>query len=604
MFTSGFTGLDETYLAVAHELGHGKFLLKHPFVKDYKLPRGKTDNLMDYAPGARHIAKWQWDLMHDPGVVARVFERDKDAMIYTNKEIVKLLNKIRKSAGTKSTVGTIVRKDDIFQEQFIRDSVTKVGITKEEFLATLTHEQAEAMKKQNTTDPVWDGNHVTLANKAHIKLKLDGIADSVEFVVSANGYSATNMIFTAWITMEDNNNKMVFYNAVYADKNDNKISKTDIKANRKAFDITVHESEGLGTFEQLKSYLKIKGTIDFSEAPGDKVVLELNRKKSNDYVTLGELKIRNTDIKFFTLELGRDINNSSTSNCSTKKHDQYLCGRIKSGTYKFEMNDGGGTAIRHRYKSLRLDSVPCRGGILIHRGNAYSWTQGCILLMVANEVDNILENPEAFMQRETQGFNSVEYQVPALALYDYVEKYGNPVEIKGKKYMGEIVITDDDNVNISNDNNFTEEINYRREAARLYYDNEKSIQTTLNNTVDSLMNAGIDNILYHEFSPEGKAKYTIAKIDSIIQSDNFKVKVEEKNIRDKITAEFTKNFITFKLTSIFAKITSNEDKIIGNFFSESTSAPFSPLYYIKQRYVKKTDKNIESYLEKKVTRKA
>jgi hypothetical protein len=80
MFTSGFTGLDETYLAVAHELGHGKFLLKHPFVKDYKLPRGKTDNLMDYAPGARHIAKWQWDLMHDPGVVARVFERDGDAM--------------------------------------------------------------------------------------------------------------------------------------------------------------------------------------------------------------------------------------------------------------------------------------------------------------------------------------------------------------------------------------------------------------------------------------------------------------------------------------------------------------------------------------------
>jgi hypothetical protein len=34
---------------------------------------------MDYTPGARHIAKWQWDLMHDPGIVVRVFERDKDA---------------------------------------------------------------------------------------------------------------------------------------------------------------------------------------------------------------------------------------------------------------------------------------------------------------------------------------------------------------------------------------------------------------------------------------------------------------------------------------------------------------------------------------------
>jgi hypothetical protein len=35
---------------------------------------------MDYTPGATHIAKWQWDLVHDPGVILRVFERDEDAM--------------------------------------------------------------------------------------------------------------------------------------------------------------------------------------------------------------------------------------------------------------------------------------------------------------------------------------------------------------------------------------------------------------------------------------------------------------------------------------------------------------------------------------------
>jgi hypothetical protein len=80
IFTSSFSENDEMYLAAAHELGHGKFVLQHTFHKDYKLPQGKTDNLMDYTPGARHIAKWQWDLMHDPGIVMRVFERDKDAM--------------------------------------------------------------------------------------------------------------------------------------------------------------------------------------------------------------------------------------------------------------------------------------------------------------------------------------------------------------------------------------------------------------------------------------------------------------------------------------------------------------------------------------------
>jgi hypothetical protein len=35
---------------------------------------------MDYTPDAIHIAKWQWDLIHDPGVIIRAFERDADAM--------------------------------------------------------------------------------------------------------------------------------------------------------------------------------------------------------------------------------------------------------------------------------------------------------------------------------------------------------------------------------------------------------------------------------------------------------------------------------------------------------------------------------------------
>ena len=56
------------------------FLLKHTFDNDYKIPQKETNNLMDYAKNATHIAKWQWDLIHDPGIIIRVFERDKDGM--------------------------------------------------------------------------------------------------------------------------------------------------------------------------------------------------------------------------------------------------------------------------------------------------------------------------------------------------------------------------------------------------------------------------------------------------------------------------------------------------------------------------------------------
>mgnify|MGYP007003891716 FL=1 len=55
--------------------------LRHPFDKSLGLPEGSVaDNLMDYRHG-RELAKWQWDVIHDPGIVLRVFEQDEDAAI-------------------------------------------------------------------------------------------------------------------------------------------------------------------------------------------------------------------------------------------------------------------------------------------------------------------------------------------------------------------------------------------------------------------------------------------------------------------------------------------------------------------------------------------
>jgi hypothetical protein len=78
MFTEGLSD-DELYVTAAHELGHGRFILRHVFDGEYNISPSSTNNLMDYLNGS-HIAKWQWDLMHDPGVVVRVFEKDEDAM--------------------------------------------------------------------------------------------------------------------------------------------------------------------------------------------------------------------------------------------------------------------------------------------------------------------------------------------------------------------------------------------------------------------------------------------------------------------------------------------------------------------------------------------
>jgi hypothetical protein len=81
IFTEDFSSDKEILQAIAHELGHGRLLLKHTFDKDYKLPQAGTDNLMDYTPLATHLAKWQWDLASDPGIAQGVFDKDEDGMM-------------------------------------------------------------------------------------------------------------------------------------------------------------------------------------------------------------------------------------------------------------------------------------------------------------------------------------------------------------------------------------------------------------------------------------------------------------------------------------------------------------------------------------------
>ena len=63
---------------VAHELGHGRWKLFHPFDSHYGSVTAaeKTDNLMSYGENAGSFAKWQWDIVNDPAMLVSVFGGD------------------------------------------------------------------------------------------------------------------------------------------------------------------------------------------------------------------------------------------------------------------------------------------------------------------------------------------------------------------------------------------------------------------------------------------------------------------------------------------------------------------------------------------------
>jgi hypothetical protein len=87
----GFITPQTTPREVAHELGHGKFHLRHTFSNDnrFKVPQG-TQNLMDYS-GGTELWKYQWDYIHDPEGGWFLFEDVEEGMAEGAKDNIALL---------------------------------------------------------------------------------------------------------------------------------------------------------------------------------------------------------------------------------------------------------------------------------------------------------------------------------------------------------------------------------------------------------------------------------------------------------------------------------------------------------------------------------
>ncbi|RED94072.1 hypothetical protein [Marinoscillum furvescens] len=75
VFTNG-QSTEALTKTIAHELGHGVYRLEHTF-SEKGLPKGQTDNLMDYSRG-KELYKYQWDYVHDPASVATLFDDEED----------------------------------------------------------------------------------------------------------------------------------------------------------------------------------------------------------------------------------------------------------------------------------------------------------------------------------------------------------------------------------------------------------------------------------------------------------------------------------------------------------------------------------------------
>ena len=77
--------LGDVYRTLAHELGHGKFTLMHPIDGAYGSLKD-LPNLMNTALINDTLAKWQWDILHDPAWLV-IFDKDEEGMVNTSVHI-------------------------------------------------------------------------------------------------------------------------------------------------------------------------------------------------------------------------------------------------------------------------------------------------------------------------------------------------------------------------------------------------------------------------------------------------------------------------------------------------------------------------------------
>ena len=128
VFVQGQTENDILW-TIAHELGHGRFELRHTFDNDY----GKlvtTGNLMDYS-GGTHLAKWQWDAMFDPALIVSPFESDEDAMSILS-DVFSIVELVRKAALNKTECKIPIYSNtvidniyDLSKDKTIREDIAK-----------------------------------------------------------------------------------------------------------------------------------------------------------------------------------------------------------------------------------------------------------------------------------------------------------------------------------------------------------------------------------------------------------------------------------------------------------------------------------------------
>ncbi len=631
---SQFRSRTQIAQVITHEIGHGLFRLEHSFETYPSLSKGSTDNLMDYQEGNR-LHKYQWDLIHNPIAMLGWFQDEGESAYYSVKEVQNLIDEIKKNNATTNTKlqtsRAIVTGEDLSDEAWLKaniqdnwlpanliEDLTSDGTIRERLKNKPKYYGAAPTWSEVIVNPATDDHAVLLAKKVKVSIKEQTIP------ITIYGYAATTQIFTHYVAQHqiDDNTIIIFFNYIRPDvqQGELKSGKTWVYNVRKAFTITVTNAN----LPTLTQYLNFKGTIDLNEslkAESEDIIIDIVRKESNEFITTGEISVRGTNIKGATLELGRGTIKEECASCPT--NIQYNCKRIPAGTYNFELNDDSqGGKLKYRHRAIRLfntngyvvgEHTSQRDGVLIHRGNSYSYSQGCILAMYTNKLPEILTDMDAYLNDNMMGYSvdQEERAVLPVAIYEYVERL-DPDGTKKKT----VIISNEDEGNVLN---VDTEIFKNRQRAGQYYV-KLSVPNEAENIINKLAYQLVEDLLKEkgvmkvvedkkkeliakkELSNEEKQKALSKAWDEKVQSLVTTISATEAK---KKVADYYDNFVDQIKEYIIAEVikdgrSQGEANNIYNYLSNPLTGPSSPALPLFKSYLRKVSTTPGSNVESKM----
>ena len=160
---------------------------------------------------------------------------------------------------------------------------------------------------------------------------------------------------------------------------------------------------------------------EIGEEQSDKIIIRVNRIKTNSKRTISTLDVDNGAIKGYVLERDGKPREQEVIKESKK--------RIRAGEYNFEITFWSGKK-KYINKSLRILNVPGRGGILFHWGNIETNSDGCLL-----------GNPKEPLTSSSNSYEDSRKFV--LEIVEYVRKRETEIkkEYNLKKVEKKIIIT-------------------------------------------------------------------------------------------------------------------------------------------------------------------